>query len=236
MNAPAPFDALKKPDAPAPLSARVAAVSALSDPARRALFDLVSRSPGSVTRDAAAEAAGLSRSTTAFHLDRLAELGLLEVEYKRLSGRSGPGAGRPAKLYRRASTELSVSVPERHYDLAGDVLASAIELSAASGQPIHDALRTVAQAKGNQAGSRASSLPEALEQNGFEPVTDDDDLVFGNCPFHRLAQHHTAIVCALNYEFVNGLAAGAGDDAHTVVSDADAGRCCIRISPRTAGA
>lgn len=234
MNHSAPVDSAV--GGPAALSARVAAVSALSDPARRTLFDLVSRSAESVTRDAAAEATGLSRSTTAFHLDRLAELGLVEVEYKRLSGRSGPGAGRPAKLYRRAATELTVSVPERHYDLVGDVLASAIELSGASGQPVHDALRSVAQVKGSQAGRAATSLPEALEQNGFEPCADGDDLIFGNCPFHRLAQDHTDIVCALNFEFVTGLAAGAGDDAHTVLSDPGAGRCCVRISPRTAGA
>ena len=231
MNDPAPHDG-----SPAPLTARVAALSALSDPARRALFDLVSRSPHSVTRDAAAEATGLSRSTTAFHLDRLAELGLLDVEYKRLSGRSGPGAGRPAKLYHRTATELTVSVPERHYDLAADVLASAIELAGESGASVHETLRTVAHAKGTQAGAQAASLTEALEQNGFEPCPDGDDVIFGNCPFHRLAHDHTAIVCALNVEFVNGLAAGAHDEAHTVLSDPGAGRCCVRISTRTAHA
>lgn len=228
MNDPAATDA-----AP-PLSARVAAISALADPVRRSLFELVSRSATPVTRDSAAEAAGLPRSTTAFHLDRLAELGLLDVEYKRLSGRSGPGAGRPAKLYRRAATELMVSVPQRHYDLAGDLLASAIERADSSGEPVHDTLRTVAQSRGIQLGAETSSLQDALERNGFEPTTDGTDLIFGNCPFHRLAQDHTSIVCALNCAFVNGLAVGAGDEAHTVLSDPGAGRCCIRISPRTA--
>ncbi len=231
MNDRAPFD-----DFRAPLPARVAAVGALSDPARRTLFDLVSRSLQPITRDAAAEATGLSRSTTAFHLDRLAELGLLDVEYKRLSGRSGPGAGRPAKLYRRAAAELSVSVPERHYDLAADVLASAIELAATSDQPATGALRTVAHAQGTRNGAQCASLTDALEQNGFEPCADGDDFVFGNCPFHRLAQDHTAIACTLNYEFVSGLVSGVGDEAHTVRSDPGSGRCCIRISTHTAHA
>lgn len=221
------------PSGDAPLPGRVAAVTALSDPARLALYEFVTRSVEPVGRDAAAAAAGLSRSTAAFHLERLAALGLVDVEYRRLSGKTGPGAGRPAKLYRRPEGEISVSLPERHYDLAGDLLAGAIEQSIETGTPVRDALRDVAAAAGREKGEAAASLPLALESNGFEPCADGDDLVLGNCPFHRLAQNHTDIVCELNYELVCGLAEGAHDDAHTVHSDPGAGRCCIRIS-RTA--
>ena len=78
-----------------PLTERVAAVSALDRTIRRALFEHVSRSDSSVSRDEAAEALGLARSTAAFHLDRLAEEGLLAVEFKRLTGRTGPGSVAP---------------------------------------------------------------------------------------------------------------------------------------------
>ena len=88
-----------------PLADRVAAVSALDEPIRRALFDHVSRADSPVSRDDAADALGLARSTAAFHLDRLAEEGLLAVEFRRLTGRTGPGSGRPTKLYRRAAGE-----------------------------------------------------------------------------------------------------------------------------------
>src|SRR5829696_1625431 len=111
---------------PRPLPDRIAAVAALDDPTRRAVFDLVARAATAVSRDAAAEALGVSRRVAAFHLDRLAEQGLLIVEYRRPPGRSGPGAGRPTKLYRRAEDEVGVSVPERHYDLAGELLAAAV--------------------------------------------------------------------------------------------------------------
>lgn len=215
----------------APLEDRVAAVSALSDPARRALYDLVARSAEPVSRDAAAEAVGLGRSTAAFHLDRLAAEGLLEVEYRRLTGRTGPGSGRPAKLYRRASAELNVSVPGRHYELAGDLLASAIEASIETGTPVRAALRVVAGAAGRDVGASAGSLPAALESGCFEPCADGRDLVLGNCPFHRLAEKHTDLVCELNFELVQGIAEGARDTAHTVVSDPGAGRCCIRVTP-----
>ena len=212
------------------LPGRVAAVTALADPARLALYELVTRSAEPIGRDAAAEAVGLSRSTAAFHLERLATLGLVQVEYRRLSGRTGPGSGRPAKLYRRAEAEISVSLPERHYDLAGDVLAGAIEQSIETGLPVRETLRAVAGETGRRRGAASASLPVALEENGFEPCADGDDLVLGNCPFHRLAQKHTDIVCELNYELVRGLADGCGDADHAVQSEPGAGRCCIRIS------
>src|SRR4051794_41511861 len=84
---------------PRSFSERVAAVSALDDPMRRALLDLVIRSEAPVSRDEAAQALGLSRRATAFHLDRLAENGLLDVEFRRLTGRSGPGAGPAPQPY-----------------------------------------------------------------------------------------------------------------------------------------
>src|SRR5947208_7959455 len=100
--------------APRPLPDRLAALAALDDPARRAVFDLVARAGTAVSRDTAAAALGVSRRVAAVHLDRLADQGLLAVEYRRPPGRGGPGAGRPAKLYRRADDEVAVSVPERH--------------------------------------------------------------------------------------------------------------------------
>src|SRR5215217_3026120 len=91
---------------------RIAALASLDDRTRRAVFDVVAHSETAISRDAAADALGVSRRVAAFHLDRLADQGLLAVEYRRPPGRTGPGAGRPAKLYRRAEDEVAVSVPE----------------------------------------------------------------------------------------------------------------------------
>ncbi len=107
-------------------SAQVAAVAALAEPTRRRLYEHVVRQPHPVSRDDVAGAVGVPRPTTAFHLDRLVADGLLDVHYERRSGRTGPGAGRPAKLYRRSECSVEVSLPERHYDLAGDLLAAAL--------------------------------------------------------------------------------------------------------------
>ena len=99
-------------------------LAALTEPVRRRLYEFVVAQAEPVDRDGAAAGAGVGRPLAAFHLDRLAEAGLLDVTYRRRSGRTGPGAGRPAKFYARARHgELSVSVPPRHYELAATILA-----------------------------------------------------------------------------------------------------------------
>src|SRR3954462_9711428 len=80
----------------------LAALAPLAEPMRRRLYLHVATSAEAVGRDEAAAAVGISRALAAFHLDRLVDEGLLDTEFLRRSGRSGPGAGRPAKLYRRA--------------------------------------------------------------------------------------------------------------------------------------
>ena len=88
------------------------AVAALSEPNRRALYEYVVARRDWVSREQAAAAVGLGRSIASHHLDRLAEEGLLDIDFQRLNDRRGPGAGRPAKVYRRAlSAEIVVSLP-----------------------------------------------------------------------------------------------------------------------------
>src|SRR4051794_34426386 len=208
---------------------RVAAVAALREPSDRELFDLLARAPEALGRDEVAEAMGLTRSTAAFRLDRLAELGLLTVEYRRRTGRSGPGAGRPAKLHRAAVAEGDASVPERHYDLAAEILSAAVE-EAAEGVPVHGAIDAAARVRGFEVGVGAPSLDAALVAGGYRPEPDDEGLALVNCPFHRLATRHTATICALNHALLKGVLEGAGDDPERAVFEPAPGRCCVRIA------
>lgn len=218
---------------------RLAAISALDDPARRAVYDLVCRRDEPIGRDEAAAALGVSRRSVAFHLDRLAELGLLAVQFRRLTGRTGPGAGRPAKLYTATVGEVGVSVPERHYDLAAEVMAAAIERAAAQGRPVAAAMAEVAAERGRElgsagpaAGGAGGDLVAVLAEQGFEPVSGKDGgVLLANCPFHRLAARHTGVVCGLNLDLIRGIAAGAGDDSREIVLDPLPGHCCVRLSP-----
>jgi predicted ArsR family transcriptional regulator len=189
-------------------------------------------------RDAVAEALDVSRRIAAFHLDRLADQGLLAVEYRRPLGRTGPGAGRPAKLYRRTEEEVAVSVPERHYDLVGGLLAAAVAESIDTGAPVREVLHRAAYDAGTTIGAAADNLPAALEDAGYEPRHQDGDsdaVVLGNCPFHRLAQQYTALVCGVNLELLRGVADGVGDPPYRARLDPGPGRCCVRLQRADAG-
>jgi predicted ArsR family transcriptional regulator len=214
-----------------PLEQRVAAVTALDDPTRRALRNYVARQGEAVSRDTVAHEFGMPRSTAAFHLDRLVEQGLLEVEFRRLSGRTGPGSGRPAKLYRRAPGEISVSVPERHYDLAAKLLVTAVD-RAARGGDVTRALADAAHEAGTRLAEGATSLDEVLESSGFEPYQQEDGTVaMGNCPFHRLVDDHPDTVCTMNLHLLRGAACACGADPDRLQLDPAPGRCCVTVRP-----
>ena len=206
---------------------RVTAIAALGDPLRRDLYRAVAAAGRPVSRDEAAVAVGVPRSTAAFHLDRLAEAGLLRVEYRRLSGRSGPGAGRPAKLYAAASADVIGSVPERHYELAGELLASAIERAENERMPVRDALRAQAHDTGAAIGTAAGGLDEALAACGYAPAEDHEGAVLlENCPLHALAAAHTDLVCTANLALLEGVVE-ATEATRTPVLAPSAGRCCV---------
>ena len=218
------------PDATPP---QIAAIAAIHDPQRRALYSYISRSAEPVSRDSAAAALDIPRSTAAFHLDRLVADGLLEIQFRRLSGKSGPGAGRPAKLYVRAEAEITVSLPPRRYELAGELLATAIEASDQTGDSIRDSLSAVAEQTGRQIGEAAGSLDAGLERSGYQPIVGDDGvLTLGNCPFRQLATRHSEVICHTNLALLGGMAEGAGEQRERVEFCAPVdGACCARIRP-----
>jgi predicted ArsR family transcriptional regulator len=212
---------------------QLSAVASISDPIRRALYDFVSRSPTPPGRDEAAAAVGIPRGTAAFHLERLVESGALETEFQRRSGRTGPGAGRPAKLYRPSVVEISVSVPERHYHLAAELLSSAVEESGRTGSPVGETLKRVSSEFGRALGATAGSLDAVLESTGYEPVDDHTGgLLLSNCPFHRLAQSHTQTICGANVALLRGAAEGAGESGRRVDFEPRTdGYCCAHVVP-----
>ena len=214
--------------------AQIAAVAAIHDPQRRALFDYVRQSVDAVSRDAAASALGMPRSTAAFHLDRLVEEGLLDIEFRRLSGRTGPGAGRPSKLYRWTDAELTVSIPARRYELVGGLLAAAVDEADRSGRGIREVLTEVADDTGRTLGATTGSLDATLEGCGYEPRDDGAGaLTLTNCPFRQLAATHTEVICQTNLALLGGVADGAGDDRSRVeFAPSTEGYCCVRILSR----
>lgn len=227
----------------------VAAISALGDSKRRALYDFITGTGSWVSRDQAADAVGLERGTATHHLERLAADGLLEVDYQRLSGRQGPGAGRPAKLYRRARRDFEVSLPPRDYALAGKMLAEAADRSRAEGTDIVTALDQVASAEGQRlaetirtrmkssggrpsATSRRRVVLDVLEEQGFEPHRlGDGTVVLRNCPFHQLAQQHTDLICGMNLCLLAAAVDVDGQAGLDARLEPEAGLCCVKLHP-----
>ncbi|MBW5481193.1 helix-turn-helix domain-containing protein [Streptomyces bambusae] len=214
------------------MRADVSAVAALDEPTRWRLYAHVARQPEPVSRDEAAEALGLARQTAAFHLDRLAEESLLDVVYERRTGRTGPGAGRPAKLYRRAARDIAVSLPDRRYELAAGLLAQAVEEAGETGEPVAAVLHRKAEERGQQLGRQATAgIFEVLERGGFEPRREDGAIALANCPFHALARQHTRTVCGMNLHLLEGVLAGLGEDRLVARLAPEPGRCCVRLEP-----
>ena len=227
-------------------AAQVSGVGALAEPARRALYLYVVAQPEPVSRDQAAVGAGLPRHTAKFHLDKLVADGLLDTEYRRLSGRRGPGAGRPTKLYRRSSRQVAVTLPPRHYDLAGQILARAVEDAARDGVPVLQAVQRAAAEAGHRLGAAQrpredgfaaasgdaglGAVAAVLAGYGYEPRVQGDRVVLANCPFHALAREHTALVCGMNLHLVTALLEELGRRDVLAGLDPAPQRCCVTLT------
>ena len=220
---------------PAPQDAN-AVIAALDDPTRRALYRFVAEAGREVGRDEAASAVGARRGTVAFHLDKLVEAGLLDVQFRRLNERAGPGAGRPAKLYRAPHDDVEFSVPPRRYAVAGEIMSAALD--AIPGPKAEAAVRHAAAEHGRRIaaavrteGLAALSLVATLTSLGYEPEIDaNGDVAMRNCPFHALVQRSRQRTCSMNQAFVDGILDGLGDNAHRAELTASPGYCCVRLT------
>ena len=223
---------------------RVTSIAALGEPVRRQLYRYVVAQPEPVSREQAAAALGVARHVAKFNLDKLEEEGLLEVEYARPAGRRGPGAGRPAKLYRRSRDDVEVSLPARRYDLAARVMAEAITIAEQKAVPIGAALREAASEAGRELGAEArektgarahdtdalASVEEVLAERGYEPRHVGRGLELVNCPFHNLALTYTNLVCGINFDLIDSMLDEAGATSVHAQLQPSPGRCCVTIS------
>ena len=218
-----------------PADRDLAAIGLLRDPVRRALYGHVVAAGGEVSRNQAAEAVGVQRGLAAFHLDKLVEAGLLEASFRRLGDRRGPGAGRPAKLYRRAAGEVAASLPPRTYETAAHLLAEAVDQAGADLE-LQAAARRAGQAAGRGqvvAGTGpGAAIEQVLEARGYEPYHDGAGLRLRNCPFARLSHEFPVLVCGMNLALIEGLLDGLGERPGRAVMDPAPGRCCVAITSK----
>jgi predicted ArsR family transcriptional regulator len=228
----------------ADLDQQLTGLAGLGDPIRRALYRFVAGRGEPVSRDDAAQAAGISRPLAAYHLDKLIDDGLLEARYQHRGGRRGPGAGRPAKHYVRADRQLELSLPARDYAALAELLAGAVEADRSGAA--RTALNRAAASLGAQLGAEAATttaadgdpdqvlavIRKALAARGYEPYEDSDGSIrLRNCPFDRIAAHHRQLVCGANHAMLQALTDRLDDDPPVrAVLDPQPGRCCVALT------
>jgi predicted ArsR family transcriptional regulator len=207
---------------------------------RLQLYRFVCAQPGPVSREQAADAVGIPHHQAKFHLDRLTAEGLLESDYARLTGRSGPGAGRTSKVYRRARRDIAVSLPQREYELAGRLMAQAIAQSASTAEPVVEALNRIAHDYGQTIAATTRPPADAaaaldrtvgvLSKCGYEPRAADGAVQLANCPFHALAREQTELACHMNHALISGVADALAPHGPDVWLQPGPDRCCVVLT------
>ena len=231
------------------LGEQIAPLASLADPTRRRLYLFAVARPQGVGRDEAATGVGISRALAAFHLDRLVADGLLVADYRRLSGRTGPGAGRPAKIYRRSARELSFSMPQRNYELLARLLVQALTSTGEAppeslSRGAHDVGVSMGCEARDRAGPRAGrnrlldAAATVLDECGFGPRRGEDGcLVLGNCPFGPLSGQYSDLICRANLALMQGVVSGLRAKGVEAVLEREPDRCCVtfrRVQERAA--
>lgn len=215
----------------------VSAIAALADDLRRGLYAFIRRAGRPVTREEAAENAGISRKLAAFHLDKLVHVGLLKSDHRAPPDRGGR-PGRSPKVYEPSDLEISVSIPQRRYELVGDILVDAV--AEADGDARGAALRTAAR-RGREIGETVRATTDGrparplrhacavLERLGYEPAVDAHPISLRNCPFPSMVERQPELVCCINRAFCDGMLRGLGDETTRTALVPGPGRCCVEL-------
>jgi predicted ArsR family transcriptional regulator len=142
-------------------------LAAAGDPQLRALLLYARGRRDPFTTGTAADALGVHRNVARSRLDRLAEAGFLTVARERPSGRSGPGAGRPAKVYRVAPEFDGIEFPDRRLaDLIGLLVEKLPPRRRSS------ALREAGEEFGRTLAASAGLKPSRNVRTGLEGLCD----------------------------------------------------------------
>jgi predicted ArsR family transcriptional regulator len=205
------------------------------------MYDFIRRADHAVTRDEAAESAGISRKLAAFHLDKLVDAGLLSAGYTRPSGLRR--VGRTPKVYEPSDLEIQVAIPPRDHGLLADILLDAV-LAETPDESARDAAHRLAGERGRRLGGRERAelrgrlgperaltrTQDVLERHGFEPSRETPTLVrLRNCPFHPLAAKAPDLVCGINHVFLAGFLEGLDAPKLHATLAPRPGACCVEL-------
>ena len=196
------------------------ALSAVGDPELRTTLLFACSRPGAVSADELAADRGVHRNVARARLDRLAEAGLLIPSFERRSGRSGPGAGRPAKVYSVAPSLSAIGFPDRRYEALVSVMLDALP-TAGRRRRLHecgaafasDFARAGGLREAKSLGAGARRLCAALGRLGYQAAVEEVSdgravLVTPACPLRPIVRERPE-AAELDRGFWEGLTAAA---------------------------
>jgi len=196
---------------------RLDLLKALGDNTRYAIYLELARSPRPLATADIAESLGLHGNTVRPHLERMRDVGLLDV---RTEVRSG--VGRPQHLYSLAPDAPSLGLEPPTFPLLAEMLVRLARGAGADGDDAAAIGREQGRADARRYATTASCLEALVAQLdllGFDPAVDGTDdgetavVAFAHCPYRELAQAFPELVCSLHRGMVEGLveAVGGGD-------------------------
>jgi predicted ArsR family transcriptional regulator len=184
---------------------RLDLLKALGDNTRYAIYLELARSPRPLATADIAETLGLHVNTVRPHLERMRDVGLLDVQ----SDNRG-AVGRPQHRYSLAADAPSLGLEPPTFALLARMLLRAAAIAGTGPEEAADAGREQGRSDGTRAVGRPclDALVGELDRLGFDPAvaaTDGGATVgFAHCPFRELAEANPDLVCSLHRGLVEG--------------------------------
>jgi predicted ArsR family transcriptional regulator len=215
---------------------RLQLFKALGDNTRYAIYLELARASTPRSTSDVAEALGLHPNTVRPHLERMRDVGLLDVEVE-----SRGSVGRPQHRYSLAADAPSLGLEPPTFPLMAGLLANV----AAAYEPEPEAVAAVGREHGRHAAlarqgesTCVAAVSAELADLGFDPVEDGGDgavttIAFARCPFLRLAEAFPELVCHLHRGVVEGMVevlGGARVERFSTLADRDP--CQVELATR----
>ena len=195
---------------------RLSILKALGDNTRYAIYLEVARSAAPRSTAEISESLGLHPNTVRPHLERMRDVGLLDVQTE-----SRGMVGRPTHRYTVAADAPSLGLEPPAFPTLARMLAGAAAAAGIGGEDVAEAGRE--QGRAAAARHRAAedgagclrALVAELELLGFDPATGEDDdgtasIAFTHCPYRELAEAFPELVCHLHRGLVEGFVETVG--------------------------
>ena len=214
---------------------RLPVFKALGDNTRYAIYLELARSPKPLGTSDISDALGLHPNTVRPHLERMREVGLLEVETD-----TRGQVGRPQHRYSVGAEAPSLGLEKSAFRMLARMLAGVAAKGGLDADDVADVGRIQGRtdaADQQGPGTCAVALMSELADLGFDPAAAPDGntttIAFTHCPFQELAEVFPELVCHLHRGIVEGFVdARGGAEVTAFATLADRDPCRVELTNR----